>query len=659
MNDKEIRQLISECTSQEEQSAINPEEIKKIVSEKLKGKSAAENLHITDDGETVEPIYITGAKQKKPRLKIALTAAATAACVGIAGVGIHFLGGYMQNNSNAAESENGLETENTDSTELDEQTSVDDLFGQSDETSVSDNENTSENNNYYYQYLADGQILRYYIQEKGYVCDITNIQPMLELKDGALWFHCKGDSINITEAAGYSSYYIYTYYDYPENEEETTETGEQGNQTTDLQTRAHNIIINNTLSPYLCGYYELFSIDGEQYAVGYNMMATESLSFTMMLDASSQKLRSWFFYALAELGYSPEEIEAINVVNSNSGTPYVMKGESETIYMIDGSTFKWSNNDLLWKPDLSGIDLASVIIKKDERLKLCYSGVDGDVDVTDLIDESTPYIVKYENPYSRQTHYIVVGGTPDYCGYAELFEMNGKWYQNVPEYLKSQALDSDMVPTTPEWLKTAYSSLGIEENRCIIDTLYYPSSENLSEKAAEAINQPLPEGKVLKEEFRLLDNCWVKLLTSADGNGAANHTISGNVGGPVPLKLENGRLYFTGNGENIDVTDEISSDKAYVYSYQHPERDNETHYFIIGGDVENYDYGYAEIYVADRYTYPELTDEVMEHWNYDGQNYDNADYFNTGVLTTYERYKPWFQNVLDEMGILSIGGSGH
>lgn len=51
---------------------------------------------------------------------------------------------------------------------------------------------------------------------------------------------------------------------------------------------------------------------------------------------------------------------------------------------------------------------------------------------------------------------------------------------------------------------------------------------------------------------------------------------------------ENGRLYFTGNGENLDITDEITEEKPYFYTCE----DNRGHeiYFVVGydGTIENF-----------------------------------------------------------------------
>ena len=58
----------------------------------------------------------------------------------------------------------------------------------------------------------------------------------------------------------------------------------------------------------------------------------------------------------------------------------------------------------------------------------------------------------------------------------------------------------------------------------------------------------------------------------------------------APAKFGEGHLWFTANGESIDITDQVSEDRAYIYDY----RDGEgiTHYLIVGGEPETF--GYAE-----------------------------------------------------------------
>lgn len=65
---------------------------------------------------------------------------------------------------------------------------------------------------------------------------------------------------------------------------------------------------------------------------------------------------------------------------------------------------------------------------------------------------------------------------------------------------------------------------------------------------------------------------------------------------PGWLSEVNGRLYFTGNQENIDITDLISNDDAFTYSYT--DSRGILHYIAVGGvydpDPELNDIGWGE-----------------------------------------------------------------
>lgn len=58
----------------------------------------------------------------------------------------------------------------------------------------------------------------------------------------------------------------------------------------------------------------------------------------------------------------------------------------------------------------------------------------------------------------------------------------------------------------------------------------------------------------------------------------------------TPAVYREGRLYFTANGENVDITDKISNTKAFTYTYEDDRAI--THYLLVGGSRERY--GYAE-----------------------------------------------------------------
>ena len=65
-----------------------------------------------------------------------------------------------------------------------------------------------------------------------------------------------------------------------------------------------------------------------------------------------------------------------------------------------------------------------------------------------------------------------------------------------------------------------------------------------------------------------------------------------------PIEIRDGRMYFVVNGENLDITDQVSQTKAFTYQYV----DNQgiTHDWVVGLNSENIEnYGYAEYLKTD------------------------------------------------------------
>lgn len=76
---------------------------------------------------------------------------------------------------------------------------------------------------------------------------------------------------------------------------------------------------------------------------------------------------------------------------------------------------------------------------------------------------------------------------------------------------------------------------------------------------------------------------------------AASVDENGNTKVGIPLLFRDGRLYFTGDGSETDITDEISEEEPY-YIDVIDEMGN-THKFMIGGRAEPGCYGYKEILI--------------------------------------------------------------
>lgn len=65
-----------------------------------------------------------------------------------------------------------------------------------------------------------------------------------------------------------------------------------------------------------------------------------------------------------------------------------------------------------------------------------------------------------------------------------------------------------------------------------------------------------------------------------------------------PVEIRDGRMYFIVNGENIDITDQVSQTKAFTYSYE--DTQGVTHEWVVGLNGEELEhYGYAEYLRSD------------------------------------------------------------
>ena len=83
----------------------------------------------------------------------------------------------------------------------------------------------------------------------------------------------------------------------------------------------------------------------------------------------------------------------------------------------------------------------------------------------------------------------------------------------------------------------------------------------------------------------------VRAAIDAIGGYGGNRAV-GEVKDEPPIKLTDGRLYFTFNGQNTDITNEVDRDLPYIYPYTDPETSMPA-YIIVGGEREQY--AYAEV----------------------------------------------------------------
>lgn len=62
-----------------------------------------------------------------------------------------------------------------------------------------------------------------------------------------------------------------------------------------------------------------------------------------------------------------------------------------------------------------------------EQGRIIFTGDGQHIDVTDLIDEETPYIYPYKNAGDGSQGYIVIGGTPDFFAFADIYYLRDSY----------------------------------------------------------------------------------------------------------------------------------------------------------------------------------------------------------------------------------------
>lgn len=140
-------------------------------------------------------------------------------------------------------------------------------------------------------------------------------------------------------------------------------------------------------------------------------------------------------------------------------------------------------------------------------------------------------------------------------------------------------------------------------------------------------------------EIEEVENLRSNFAAIKDENGYAG-TLS--LAGPADwLEEQDGRLYFTANGECIDITDKISYEEPFTYIYTDAEQI--IHYIAVGGvydpDPAKTDHGWCEYFrnIPD----PEsLTAEPPEGWI--------GGYGHNEIDCEIEKQYPWSIKALEE-----------
>lgn len=80
----------------------------------------------------------------------------------------------------------------------------------------------------------------------------------------------------------------------------------------------------------------------------------------------------------------------------------------------------------------------------------------------------------------------------------------------------------------------------------------------------------------------------ITVYEETDENGDTVSIVVVDTEAPAFARIVNGRLYFLGNGEKIDITDQIAEEEPYFYTYK--DDYDLTHYMAVGysGSIENF-----------------------------------------------------------------------
>lgn len=101
-----------------------------------------------------------------------------------------------------------------------------------------------------------------------------------------------------------------------------------------------------------------------------------------------------------------------------------------------------------------------------------------------------------------------------------------------------------------------------------------------------------PKARAAVEEWLIryvFPESGITVYEERDGNGnPAGLIVVYDTETPAFAHVENDRLIFTGNGENLDITDQITEEEPYIYNYV--DEYGLTHHMAVGyqGSIENF-----------------------------------------------------------------------
>lgn len=154
------------------------------------------------------------------------------------------------------------------------------------------------------------------------------------------------------------------------------------------------------------------------------------------------------------------------------------------------------------------------------------------------------------------------------------------------EQVKSMYSEIRMPVETEQKIRSA---MALRQKKC----LHWPILKRIGALAAVFVLMV-----ALSPTARAAVNDWVvkyfwpdsdiTIYEKTDEKGDAVGITAVDTDAPGFARIVNGRLYFVGNGERIDITDQITEEKPFVYTYA--DDYGLTHYMAVGfsGSIENF-----------------------------------------------------------------------
>ncbi len=415
MKEKDIKKLFDKA-SYTEGYGINSEKIKEDVFKKL-NKVPEHGDAYMEEGESVEPIFVTPKSRKFPAAKV-ITAAATAACLGVVSVSTGFFGSVKSEQSPLS-----VGSDLTQAVDVSNQ-------AQSQEGPLIMRLNLLDGNGFNLSAGPSGVQCTFVTTRNSYILSEENGRLYFVQNAGEIGLDHKEKAVkeDITDKISKDNFYLYTYQN-PANTVEPT----------------HYVFIGGDVAGGDYGYAEVFKVSSEE----------DSWACYACYSGNHPELPSLFWDSSASLNKAQwlvngvKMLEEQHVMREGTGSwregkdfRYVWSTDCQyKLTLLDGSFIGYSQQEedphIVFDPNTSNYLLSEengrlYFVKNAGEIDLDHKGEAAKEDITDRISSDDYYIFSYSNPDNKEygTHYVIAGGSienNDY-GYIELFKDGGAWH---------------------------------------------------------------------------------------------------------------------------------------------------------------------------------------------------------------------------------------